>query len=171
MNLLELSHRLTTEVRPRSSLGRLLLIGLGLLYSAASLSSVLVHVINIRYALDREDNLGNLQSAYVNQVNGLLYHIPFAVAAVVSAVIFLFPDRVGYGVSFLALLCSAVIYWRWDSWSVGMREAGDLFILSFPPQSPIGGNIFTRGLLILLCPLLLYESVVLIKVLLSWRKS
>ena len=170
MNLLELSHRLATEVRPKSSLGRLWLIGLGLLYSAASLSSVLFHVINMRsslvYALDQAGDHDYLQG-HLNQVTALLYHIPLAVAAMVSAVIFFFPDRVGYAISFLALLSSAVIYSRWDSWSQATK--GELMAM-LSDQSPIGGSVFTKVLVMLLAVLLAYETLVLIKVLLSWSK-
>ena len=174
MNLRELSHRLTAEVRPRSLPGRLSMIGFGLLDVAASVTSVMAHVINTRrsvvYALDQAGDLGHLEQVYLNDVSGLLYHIPFAVTGVVSAVIFFFPDRVGYAISFLALLCGAVIYWRWDSWSDGTRGPESL-ISMISEQYLIGGSIFTKGLLMLLSVLFLYEFAVLVKVLLSWRRS
>ena len=171
MKLRELSHTLTTEVRPKSSVGRLWLISLGLLYPAVSLSSVLFHVISMRlslvYALDQAGDPDYLQG-YLNHATALLYHIPLATAGVISAVIFFFPDRVGYAISFLALLSSAVIYSRWNSWS---KATGGELRTMLSDQSPLGGSVFTKGLALLLAVLLAYETLVLIKVLLSWRKS
>ena len=133
------------------------MIGFGLLNGALSLVSVMVHVVNLK-----EADLFN--------VTGLLHHIPLAVAGVMTAVIFFFPDRVGYAISFVTLLCIHVIYWRWHSWSLGTRGPESLASV-ISEQYPIGASIFTRGLLILLVTLFLYESAVLIKVLLSWRRS
>jgi hypothetical protein len=124
-------------------------------------------VISMRYALDQTGDLDDLQG-YLNQPTALLYHIPLTVAGVVSAVIFFFPDRVGFAISFAALLSSAVIYWRWDSWSQATR--GELMAM-LSDQSPIGGSVLTKVLVMLLTVLLVYETLVLIKVLLSWRKS
>jgi hypothetical protein len=147
------------------------MIGFGLLYGVLSLLSVMMNVVNLRPGfvnrLDQGGDLGHLEEAVLNDMTGLLYHIPFAVACVVTAVIFFFPDRVGYAISFLALHCSIVIYWRWDSWSPGTR--GTEFV--FSNQGPLGANVVTRGLLMLLPWLALWELAVLVKVLLCWRRS
>ena len=94
MKLQGLSQRLTAEVRPRSFRGRLLMAGFGLLYVALSLLSVMMHVINLRtwfaYAIEQGGDLGYLKDSDVNYVSGLLYHIPFVVACLASAVIFFF---------------------------------------------------------------------------------
>jgi hypothetical protein len=150
------------------------MIGVGLLYATANLSSVIMHVFSIRsgfaYRVDQTDDLAYLKAADLNNVDGLLYHIPLAVSGVVSAVIFFFPDRVGYAISFLALLCSASLYWGWNSWSLEMRGSESLSYM-ISEQHPIGGSVVTTGLLILLWLLLIYETAVLVKVVFFWRRS